>query len=63
MPGLDPGIHAFSAWKDVDDRDKPGHDASCVPYAAARFDTERTPSLNSFTNVVTASTLREVARS
>ncbi len=32
-------------------------------YAAARFETERTPSLNSFTKVVTASTVREVARS
>jgi hypothetical protein len=29
MPGLVPGIHAFTAlpWKDVDGRDKPGHDA------------------------------------
>jgi hypothetical protein len=31
MPGLDPGIHAFlaapSKKKDVDGRDKPGHDA------------------------------------
>ena len=29
MPGLVPGIHAFmvSAEKDVDGRDKPGHDA------------------------------------
>jgi len=27
MPGLDPGIHAFHAGsKDVDGRDKPGHD-------------------------------------
>jgi hypothetical protein len=27
MPGLDPGIHAFlAASKDVDGRDKPGHD-------------------------------------
>jgi hypothetical protein len=28
MPGLDPGIHAFlSFWtKDMDGRDKPGHD-------------------------------------
>ena len=32
-------------------------------YAAARLLTDRTPSLNSFTNVVTASTEREVARS
>jgi hypothetical protein len=28
MPGLVPGIHAFFVWlKDVDGRDKPGHDA------------------------------------
>jgi len=30
MPGLVPGIHvlaAFAASKDVDGRDKPGHDA------------------------------------
>jgi hypothetical protein len=28
MPGLDPGIHAFLSrgTKDVDGRDKPGHD-------------------------------------
>ena len=28
MPGLVAGIHVFSAtrWKDVDGRDKPGHD-------------------------------------
>jgi hypothetical protein len=28
MPGLDPGIHVFAASikKDVDGRDKPGHD-------------------------------------
>jgi hypothetical protein len=28
MPGLVPGIHAFLVWlpKDVDGRDKPGHD-------------------------------------
>jgi len=27
MPGLDPGIHAFLLGvKDVDGRDKPGHD-------------------------------------
>jgi hypothetical protein len=28
MPGLDPGIHVFVllATKDVDGRDKPGHD-------------------------------------
>jgi len=27
MPGLDPGIHAFlGRGKDVDGRDKPGHD-------------------------------------
>jgi hypothetical protein len=26
MPGLVPGIHALAATKDVDDRDKPGHD-------------------------------------
>jgi hypothetical protein len=32
MPGLVPGIHVFLCWgdKDVDGRDKPGHDAeSC----------------------------------
>jgi hypothetical protein len=29
MPGLDPGIHDFLSCgtKDVDGRDKPGHDA------------------------------------
>jgi len=26
MPGLDPGIHVFAAKKNVDGRDKPGHD-------------------------------------
>ena len=26
MPGLVPGIHAFPFSKDVDGRDKPGHD-------------------------------------
>ena len=26
MPGLVPGIHALAAMKDVDGRDKPGHD-------------------------------------
>jgi hypothetical protein len=26
MPGLVPGIHVFSREKDVDGRDKPGHD-------------------------------------
>jgi hypothetical protein len=28
MPGLVPGIHVFLPWciKDVDGRDKPGHD-------------------------------------
>jgi len=28
MPGLDPGIHVFvsASKKDVDGRDKPGHD-------------------------------------
>jgi hypothetical protein len=26
MPGLDPGIHVFAATKNVDGRDKPGHD-------------------------------------
>jgi hypothetical protein len=26
MPGLVPGIHALAAKKDVDGRDKPGHD-------------------------------------
>jgi hypothetical protein len=29
MPGLVPGIHVFAALKkDVDGRDKPGHDGS-----------------------------------
>jgi hypothetical protein len=27
MPGLMPGIHVLAARKDVDGRDKPGHDA------------------------------------
>jgi hypothetical protein len=27
MPGLVPGIHGFIATKNVDGRDKPGHDA------------------------------------
>jgi hypothetical protein len=32
MPGLVPGIHVFlAAAKDVDGRDKPGHDAAGVP--------------------------------
>jgi hypothetical protein len=26
MPGLVPGIHVLKAFKDVDGRDKPGHD-------------------------------------
>jgi hypothetical protein len=26
MPGLVPGIHVFRVGKDVDGRDKPGHD-------------------------------------
>jgi hypothetical protein len=26
MPGLVPGIHVFAEKKDVDARDKPGHD-------------------------------------
>jgi hypothetical protein len=32
MPGLDPGIHDFlpCSGKDVDGRDKPGHDAANV---------------------------------
>jgi hypothetical protein len=32
MPGLDPGIHALrvQATKDVDGRDKPGHDATVL---------------------------------
>jgi hypothetical protein len=30
MPGLVPGIHVFATGeKDVDGRDKPGHDDSC----------------------------------
>jgi len=29
MPGLDPGIHVFGAKRDVDGRDKPGHDDNC----------------------------------
>jgi hypothetical protein len=34
MPGLVPGIHVF-LWvrkKDVDGRDKPGHDGSVISY-------------------------------
>jgi hypothetical protein len=33
MPGLVPGIHVFirSAIKDVDGRDKPGHDGPAKP--------------------------------
>jgi hypothetical protein len=27
MPGLVPGIHVLASTKDVDGRDKPGHDA------------------------------------
>ncbi|MGB7689496.1 MAG: hypothetical protein WBL98_13560, partial [Pseudolabrys sp.] len=27
MPGLMPGIHVLTIFKDVDGRDKPGHDA------------------------------------
>jgi hypothetical protein len=30
MPGLVPGIHAFARKKDVDGRDKPGHDTFVV---------------------------------
>jgi len=32
MPGLVPGIHVFAAFgvKDVDGRDKPGHDGSFI---------------------------------
>ncbi len=26
MPGLDPAIHVFATQKNVDGRDKPGHD-------------------------------------
>jgi hypothetical protein len=31
MPGPVPGIHVFLLWhaKDVDGRDKPGHDGNC----------------------------------
>jgi hypothetical protein len=28
MPGLVPGIHVLAAKKDVDGRDKPGHDGA-----------------------------------
>jgi hypothetical protein len=28
MPGFMPGIHVFDASKDVDGRDRPGHDES-----------------------------------
>jgi hypothetical protein len=28
MPGLVPGIHGFEREKDVDGRDKPGHDGT-----------------------------------
>ena len=34
MPGLVPGIHVWTAVKDVDGRDKPGHDA------VARFEVD-----------------------
>jgi hypothetical protein len=31
MPGLVPGIHVLGPWgKDVDGRDKPGHDDDAV---------------------------------
>jgi hypothetical protein len=33
MPGLVPGIHVFLVvQKDVDGRDKPGHDGECIQY-------------------------------
>jgi hypothetical protein len=37
MPGLDPGIHVFADLrkKDVDARDKPGHDESKWCFASA----------------------------
>jgi hypothetical protein len=30
MPGLVPGIHVFLLGKDVDGRDKPGHDGERI---------------------------------
>jgi hypothetical protein len=38
MPGLVPGIHVLNhdKLKDVDGRDKPGHDAAYVPGATTR---------------------------
>jgi len=38
MPGLVPGIHVFAPTckKDVDGRDKPGHDENCVRDLAIR---------------------------
>jgi hypothetical protein len=37
MPGLVPGIHVFNARdaKDVDGRDKPGHDGVCCEQSAS----------------------------
>jgi len=41
MPGLVPGIHALlSSNKDVDGRDKPGHDVESASFAA-KFGTGR----------------------
>ena len=36
MPGLDPGIHVSRRWlKDVEGRDKPGHDGYLYTFASS----------------------------
>jgi hypothetical protein len=35
MPGLMPGIHVLTIFKDVDGRDKPGHDAERIDWPLA----------------------------
>ena len=38
MPGLVPGIHDFNFWtKDVDGRDKPGHDEEADRIGSLRW--------------------------
>ena len=48
MPGLVPGIHVFGHKKDVDGRDKPGHDERGSLSVAAQQDSSVTSSENCF---------------
>ena len=41
MPGFMPGIHVLSILKDVDGRDKPGHDAELGRRVNAHFEHAR----------------------